>query len=126
VPKGKGEGVDFRRGHEYGRIWRVRLKEVPRGAVRDLARANSTELIALLGHSNGWWRDTAQRLLVERHNRLAITGLEEATRGDSSPLKRIHALSTLDGLGALDKPTLRMALGNENPRVREHALRLAQ
>src|SRR5688500_15845298 len=49
-----------------GRIWRI----VPDGSARrpapPLGKAAPPELVAALGSSNGWTRDTAQRLLVER------------------------------------------------------------
>ena len=33
-----------------------------------LSKAKNAELLAALAHPNGWWRDTAQRLLVERND----------------------------------------------------------
>jgi putative heme-binding domain-containing protein len=71
-----------------------------------------------------WWRETAQRLLVERQDRLAVPALESlAVRGNE--VARGHALWTLEGWGALDEDLLVIALGDRNPRVREQALRLA-
>jgi putative membrane-bound dehydrogenase-like protein len=127
VPKGKGEGVDFRRGHEFGRIWRVHKKDaVGRRPPADLASATRETLVKQLSHPNGWWRDTAQRLLVERSDREATQALVEAARSAATPLGRIHALATLDGLGTLEWEHLSDALLDPDPRVRQQGLRLAE
>ena len=56
----------------------------------------------LLDHPVGWWRDTAQRLLVERQDQRAIPLLKDRVRTAANPLCRLHALWTLAGLNALD------------------------
>src|SRR5699024_10572502 len=43
-----------------------------------------------------------------------------------SPLGRLHALYALRGLKALEGSQVLAALGDPEPRVREHALRLAE
>src|SRR5262249_45427582 len=52
--------------------------------------------------------------------------LEELAAGSKSPLGRMHALYALDGLKALDVATVQHGLRDLEPRVREHALRLAE
>src|SRR5207237_8530685 len=43
-----------------------RLRRGPSGALRAEADvAKPPGLVAMLSHPNGWWRDTAQRLLIE-------------------------------------------------------------
>jgi len=49
-----------------GRIWRVVHTSTRRGDRPQLSRKSATELVPVLAHPNGWWRITAQRLLVER------------------------------------------------------------
>jgi putative heme-binding domain-containing protein len=44
----------------------------------------------------------------------------------ANPLARLHALWTLDGLGALDDATIAAAMGDAAPGVRENAVRLAE
>ena len=44
----------------------------------------------------------------------------------SSPLARVHALWTLDGLGALDDAAIASAMRDATPGVRENAVRLAE
>jgi putative membrane-bound dehydrogenase-like protein len=123
VPRGKGEGVDFRRGHEFGRIWRVRSTNAQRPGRVTLDPEDAHKLVAALDHPNGWVRDTAQRLLVERRHLAAVAELEALARKGPNPLGQIHALATLSGLGALRVETLRTALADPHPRVREQALR---
>jgi putative membrane-bound dehydrogenase-like protein len=125
VPQGKGEGVDFRRGHEFGRIWRIRAKDRTKPARPDaaLASGDPTALATILGHENGWLRDTAQRLLVEAH---PVRFVESLPSGQDKPLARVHALAVLDGLGALELRHLRAGLADADPRVREQALRLIE
>src|SRR5205085_1974485 len=72
VPEKLRAGIDWRKGHEHGRIWRVRPKGTRPAATPRLRQAAPAELVRRLGHPNGWWRDTAQRLLVERQDRQAI------------------------------------------------------
>jgi putative membrane-bound dehydrogenase-like protein len=128
VPEDVRKSVEFRRWHDRGRIWRVAAGD---GAGRStqgrphLGTASARELIALLADPNGWWRDTAQRLLVERQDREAIPLLAAAAREALEPRGRLHALWTLDGLGALDDASLGLALRDSNSRVREGAARLA-
>ncbi len=128
VPEEVRKTVDFRRWNGRGRIWRIVPKETSQsGPARlpDLRKAGTSELAALLGHANGWWRDTAQRLIVERQDKAAIPALVSGSRTAKDSLARLHALWTLDGLGALDEAVLSHALRDPHPDVREGAVRLA-
>ena len=81
VPESARGAVDFRRWHDRGRIWRVRPRSASTAAgaaeSRAWARPTRGQLVGLLGHRNGWWRMTAQRLLVERQDRAAVPLLIE-------------------------------------------------
>src|SRR5262249_48200541 len=126
VPEAQRNSVDFSEGHDRGRIWRI----AP-GAVRKPhppsrpGPAAVAELVAMLAHPNSWCRDTAQRLLVERQAPAAVSPLRTLAKTTSSPLARVHALWTLDGLSALDSETLRDGLRADDPHVRDRAARLA-
>ncbi|MGH8246813.1 MAG: hypothetical protein ACREUU_10315, partial [Gammaproteobacteria bacterium] len=91
-----------------------------------LSRASVQELVAELANPNKWWRDTAQRLLVERKEGPAVQFLVGSFRASSSALARLHALWTLDGLQALETDLIVSALADAEPGVRENALRLAE
>lgn len=108
-----------------GRIYRVVAEGKPLKPV-DLAKATSAELVENLSHANGWVRDTAQRLLVERNEAKTISPLQIKAATDTNVLGRIHALWTLDGIGQTDKKTLMAALDSPNPKVRAAAIRLAE
>jgi mono/diheme cytochrome c family protein len=107
------------------------------------------QLVAHLSHPNGWWRDTAQQLLVLRQDRSVVPALQRIVRmskpspadrrrfsGGASPtearggggnlLARFHALWTLEGLGALDAALIREVLRDPVPRMRIQALRASE
>lgn len=108
-----------------GRIYRIVRKGAqlfPRPA---LAQADTANLIATLAHPNGWWRDTAQRLLVERRDPAAAPALRELLAKSANPLARLHALWTLEGLDALDDATIQRALNDADANVRDAGIRIA-
>jgi putative heme-binding domain-containing protein len=126
VPEGSRRLFDFTAGRDRGRIYRVAAAgAAPRGAGPGLAEASTLDLVSRLGDANGWMRDTAQRLLVERRDREALPALRGAVR-DGTLQARLHALWTLDVLGALDDDTLLEAMRAGAPGVRENAVRLAE
>ncbi|MEO8064466.1 MAG: discoidin domain-containing protein [Pseudomonadota bacterium] len=110
-----------------GRIYRVRHEKFERGPQPRMLDETPAEWVQHLSHPNGWWRDTAQKLLVLRRDLSVVPALEKLATGDSAdPRPRLHALWTLDGLGALaDKHILR-ALKATDPQVRMAGLRLAE
>src|SRR5436190_17399496 len=80
-----------------------------------------------LSHPNGWWRDTAQKLLVLRRDLSVVPALEKLATVDSpDPRPRLHALWTLDGLGALEDKFILRALTSGDPQLRMAGLRLAE
>ncbi len=107
-------------GNDHGRIWRIVHEQRAKGKERrvSMGNASTAELVKALGHANGWQRNTAQRLLVERGEDI----------GDpnrfAEPLHRLHALWTLEGMGKLTKPLLQQAARDADPRVRAAAARL--
>ena len=116
----------FALGTDRGRIYRVLPDDAP-GAVRPaLGSAADGALVEALSHSNLWWRRTAQRLLVDRQSPAAVPLLERLARDGESPLGRLHALWTLDGLDRLDEALVVRALGDDAPGVREAGLQLAE
>jgi putative membrane-bound dehydrogenase-like protein len=135
IPKELQKDWDFRAGENLGRIYRVfpkgkKLRRIPR-----LDRMTTAQLVAALGDTNGWVRDTAQRLLIDRNDRSAVPLLERlagerpASAGRSArrnALARLHALCTLDGLRALKPSVIAIALSDPHPGVRRHAVRLAE
>ena len=120
--------LDFYRGDERGRIYRLAPDQPSsnRGLQAGLGAASTQALVATLAHANGWHRLTAQRLLLERQDSAAIPELEKLAIESESPLGRLHALWTLDGLSALRGEHVAAALKDPHPEIRRHAIRLAE
>jgi len=58
-----------------GRIYRVRLQDgKTRGPFPKISILPTPMLVELLSHEDGWYRDTAQRLIVERRALAAVDG----------------------------------------------------
>lgn len=120
------ENLSLRAGHEAGRIYRVYPENRSPRAIPRLSPMSLTQLVAALDSPNGWQRDTAQRLLIERNDRSAIGLLSEMVRSSRRPLARLHALCTLEGLDGLDDQLLVAGLRDNYPGVRRHAVRLCE
>ncbi|MDB6155314.1 MAG: Cytochrome c, partial [Chthoniobacteraceae bacterium] len=126
IPEPIKEHLDLASGSERGRIWRI----VPDGFVRRplarLAAASNDELVRTLSHSNGWHRDTAARLLIERSDRSIAPAVMEMLKASPSALGRLHALRVLDGIASLQESALIVALNDKAGAVREHAIELCE
>lgn len=111
-----------------GRIWRVVYGNRParRPAASALSKATSAQLVQTLSNPKGWWRDTAQRLLVERADTSVAPALKTLAAGAPDWRSKLHALWTLDGLDAIDAASVRKALADPNADVRASAVRLSE
>jgi mono/diheme cytochrome c family protein/glucose/arabinose dehydrogenase len=121
-----------------GRIYRVMHETTRRDTTPAGTAASSRQLVGLLSHPNGWRRDTAQRLLVERV--ASNAGPPAPTNADSSVVSalialassaphwrsRLHALWTLDGMDAIEPMVVSRALEDPAGNVRVAGLRLAE
>jgi mono/diheme cytochrome c family protein/glucose/arabinose dehydrogenase len=118
----------------YGRIWRVVPEDFKQPDPKDPSLQETTrlsglgmeELVALLASENGWIRDMAQRLLVERQDERSFFALQNAALYSSSSLQRVHALWTLDALGQSDPKTLMTLQLHVDEFVSNTALRLLE
>ena len=110
----------------YGRIYRVVHDSTTRDTVNPFARATPQQLVDALSHPNGWRRDTAQRLLVERGSRTMVPALTKTATEHKDWRTRLHALWTLDGLDAIQPATVSLALQDANRDVRVSAIRIAE
>ena len=126
IPEDIHAAVDLEAGRDMGRIWRLAPPNFHAPSPPRLGSAGTAELVAALDNPNSWWRETAQRLLVERQDRSAAAGLRALARGSGTPQGRVHALWALEGLGELMTADLREALIHSQPGVCENALRLAE
>jgi putative membrane-bound dehydrogenase-like protein len=127
VPEPLRKSVDFRMGNEHGRIWRVRRRDIsPRLPSPVPATMTPAELVTALSSRGAWMRDTAQRLLVERHENSVVPALEKLASEVASPVARVHALWTLSGLSALSPATISRALQDPSAEVREQGVILVR
>ncbi len=121
--------ADFSGGHDRGRIYRVVPRDgdsEPVFTVAKLSQADTPRLVRFLEHPHAWQRETAARLLQERQDRAAFPHLESLLRESESPLARLHALWSLQGLGGLTWTHVHRALQDADAGVREHGVRLVE
>ncbi len=89
----EGRRLDSPIGVGTGRIWRVMHTTTQRDTTRPrLSRATPQQLVEMLSHANGWWRDTAQRLLVERGSTTVTPRLKALATGNALARTKVKAL----------------------------------
>ncbi len=116
-----------------GRIYRVVHETTERDTSPLPGAASLTQLVAILGHPNGWRRDTAQRLIVERVRPLpagqqapVVAALENLARTSTDWRARLHAIWTLDGLNRIEPAVIARALEDSSRDVRAGAIRISE
>jgi len=109
-----------------GRIYRIVHDTTRRDTSRLPADATPADLVEMLSHPNGWRRDTAQRLLVERRAISVTPALTKLANSAGDWRVRLHALWTLDGIDAVEPATVTRALEDTSRDVRTAAIRLAE
>ncbi|XOV94913.1 MAG: PVC-type heme-binding CxxCH protein [Bacteroidota bacterium] len=127
IPDDLKEEMDFMNGSDKGRIYRIK----PKGAVVKPSNVNLTQysteqLVPFLGHPNGWYRSTAQRLILERQEKGIIDQVRTMYLLSNNPKLRLRSLYTLEGLDALAMADIQRALGDPDPGIRKQALLLAE
>jgi mono/diheme cytochrome c family protein len=110
----------------FGRIYRVVHDGMTTDARPQMSRQTPAQLVAHLSHRNGWWRDTAQQLLVQRNDQFVVPALKKLAARAPDPRTRLHALWTLDGMDAIDLKLVIRALDDASADVRASALRMAE
>ena len=122
-----------------GRIYRLVHDGLKPGPKPQMLKASNEELIGYLSHPNGWWRDNAQRLLVIHGDKSVVPELKRIALNQKTltekltfwksvptPLARLHALWTLEGLNALDEKTISVALQEEDIEIKKAAIRMSE
>ena len=110
----------------HGRIWRLVHETTKPGPQPRMNAETPAQLVSHLGHPNGWWRDTAQKLLVIRGDLSIVPALTSMARSDKNDFARLHALWTLEGLGALTPALVKEKLQDPQPQIRIAALRVSE
>jgi mono/diheme cytochrome c family protein/glucose/arabinose dehydrogenase len=117
---------DLERPVKLGRIWRIVHDTARPARAPRLSKASPSELVQALSHPNGWWRDTAQQLLVQRGETSVAPQLKRLAAQAPDWRARLHALWTLDGLDAIEPAQVERALADTSADVRASALRLSE
>lgn len=109
-----------------GRIWRLVHKDFKPGPQPKMLDETPAEWVAHLSHPNGWWRDTAQKLLVLKGDKSVVPALKTMAQTHENSITREHALWTLEGLGAVDNDFLAEMLKDKDPYVRAASIRVTE
>ena len=112
---------------DLGRIYRIVHSGTPPQRTARLPEKPSTrDLLLRLSSPNGFWRDTAQRLLVETAPADSTEALQQRVvqRESAPPLVRLQALWTLEGQGRVSLETVLAALDDPDSRVQAAAFRI--
>ena len=128
VPEDVAAKMDWRAGEDRGRIWCIVPDSHFGIPAAYEAPESDVDLLGLLADGNGWRRMLAQRLIVDGDRQGLEPELRRILRGElhsaGSPLARLHALWSLQGLGRLTAADLLHAAGDELPVIRRDAVRL--
>lgn len=103
-----------------GRIYQI----MPKGAERNWTKMprGVDSLIALLGHTNGWVRDKAQQILVDRGGNDAVAKLRSILRSGQNHLQVVHAMWTLEGVAQLNLTDIKTVLERPQWQLRAQAI----
>ncbi|MEJ7766778.1 MAG: c-type cytochrome [Chitinophagaceae bacterium] len=117
----------------HGRIYRVVQGDYQPGPKPNMLNEPVANLLTYLDHPNGWWRDNAQKQLIVHSDKTVVPGLikiatenPDSRSGAHGHLARIHALWTLEGLGAINKNILTTAMKDTHEQVRKTAIWLSE
>src|SRR5690606_12791679 len=123
IPDSLKQDMDFLKGSELGRIYRIYPEgKRPEPLQPALATKSSDELVAVLTHTDQWWRIQAQRLLVERQDGSVTGKVADLLKTHADPRTRLHALYVLEGLGQLSAEYVSIALADSHPQLRKHGI----
>jgi putative membrane-bound dehydrogenase-like protein len=111
---------------DRGRIYRVVPENYRYQQPTSLADMTTAQLVQSLDDANIWRRMTALRLLYQRPDPAASAFLRSLFKSTDRPETRIAALYALKTAGALTTDELIAGLNDPHPRVRCHALLVAE
>lgn len=127
IPDDLKAEMDFMAGSDMGRIYRLLPENVSYQGVKvELKKATGLQLVDYLSHKNGWYRSTAQRLLLERQDKTVVPAVKSLFSNSPDPRTRLHALYVLEGLNALNEEIVKQSLLDSESGVRENGIILAE
>jgi mono/diheme cytochrome c family protein/glucose/arabinose dehydrogenase len=111
---------------DVGRIYRVVPADYVRASVPQLGKLSPRELVFTLADENGWRRDKAQQMLVEKNLDDTVQPLASMVQSCPNPLGSLHALWTLAGMNRANQQNLLAAMNHADERVRAAGVRLSE
>lgn len=107
----------------HGRIYRVRSRMERGRPVPALDSASNDKLVDLLSHSNKWHRQTALRVIADRHDSQLVPKLTRLATDSQNP-RALDALWALHANGGFDAGIGVKLLSHAQPLVRMWTVRL--
>ena len=127
IPEDLKEDMDFYRGDDMGRLYKIFPEDhVESSEVVFPGELSTAELIPMLDHAHGWWRLTAQRLLVERGDTTVLGQVHEMFENTENPLTRLHALFVIEALEGVSRELALQAMNDAHPQLRIRGLQFAE
>lgn len=112
-----------------GRIYRLRWAAEPLAAKPQLEGAqmegkSAAQLVPYLAHANGWYRDTARRLIIQQNDKSVTEAITRLVQQSRDHRAQINSLWTLEGLNAVNANSIRAGLHASHPKVQISAIAL--
>ena len=118
-------GLD-KNNNDRGRIFRLKHNAGKLSAAPKMEGQPAAKLVQYLAHPNGWWRDTARRLIVQQNDKSVAPAIEKLIASSSDYKAQINALWTLEGLNSVSLTAVQAALKSSNIKVQTNAISVAE
>lgn len=126
IPEPIKKHLDLTSGKNRGRLYHLIYEGFKPRPIVDLDKLSGQQLAGYLNDHDAWWRETAQRLILERQDKSVTPELESIATQSEFALGRAHALWTLAALGTLKPAVLAPAFTHKDAGLREQAARLSE
>ncbi len=126
IPEPIKKHLDLTSGHDRGRLYELLPETAIKRRTPRLSTETTAHLVELLADPDSWWRETAQRLLIERKDLGALPLLHQMVQVRPTALGRLHALWTLSILGDLKAADVHEGMNDREPRVIEASSKLGE
>jgi putative membrane-bound dehydrogenase-like protein len=107
-----------------GRIYRLRWADKPLAPKPQLETKTAAQLVPYLAHANGWYRDTARRLIIQQNDKSVVAGITRLVQQAPDHRAQINALWALEGLNAINAQSISAGLNTAHPKVQISAIAL--
>ena len=107
-----------------GRIYRLRWADNKLAAQPRLLTKTAAQLVPYLAHANGWYRDTARRLIIQLNTTKVLNAITQLVEQSLDHRAQINAMWTLEGLNAVNVKSIKAGLNSTHPKVQITAIEL--